>query len=726
MRNNLVRRYSGPRWAPALVVLLLGVVPPSAPPLPDTGDIEGFVRDQAGAPVPSAQVRVQGTAFFAEADNTGHYYLARVPVGTYGLEARFVGYRAVTVTGLIVQANQTTLQDFTLEQTAIEISEIEVLAAANDLVPRDEVTSKQRMEGSSLLTDRLNNPLNLQPGVVADGGGVSLHARGGRPSEAVTYVDGVPVAGDEHASYSRSRTGGAVSELGVPQVSSNGFEDGAVTSGAPSAEFGNAQAGHSTDRRMHPTGEEYRPIVENRFLDPRTSPVSTFSIDVDAGSYSNIRRFLSYGTLPPPDAVRIEEMLNYFQYRYPEPKGRHPFTVTLEAGAAPWNPEHQLLLVGMQGRNMDRREMPPSNLVFLLDVSGSMASPDKLPLVKQGFRMLAAQLRAVDRVAIVVYAGAAGLVLPSTPGNDRATILAAIDRLEAGGSTAGGAGLQLAYQIARENFFVEGNNRVILATDGDFNVGPSSETELLRLIEEYRGQGTFLTVLGFGTGNLKDARMEQIADKGNGHYAYIDNLSEARKVFVRELGGTLHTIAKDVKLQIEFNPARVAAYRLVGYENRVLAREDFDDDSKDAGELGAGHSVTALYEIVPANREELAAEDGGLRYQLAGLTPRARQGREWLTVDLRYKPPTGNRSILMTEVYEGPTSRTLTSQNFRWASAVAEFGMLLRNSSFRGNASVESVLARAESALGDDEDGYRSEFVQLVQRYRELQHSARR
>jgi Ca-activated chloride channel family protein len=635
----------------------------------------------------------------------------------------------MTVTGLVVGADQTTRQDFTVEQTAIEISEIEVVAATNELVPRDEVTSKQRMQGTfttGLPVDQLNGTLGLQPGVSASQGGGALSMRGGRTNETVTYIDGVLVARENVGTYSRSPTGGTVSVPGDPQVSSNAYEDASVTSGSLSPEFGNSQAGHVAERRRTVAGEEYRPIAENRFLDPRVSPVSTFSIDVDAGSYSNIRRFLNDGMLPPPDAVRIEEMLNYFRYRYPAPKGRHPFTVTMEAGAAPWNPEHQLLLVGLQGRTMDRRAMPPSNLVFLLDVSGSMATADKLPLVKQGFRMLAAQLRPVDRVAIVVYAGAAGLVLPSTPGNDRATILAALDQLEAGGSTAGGAGLQLAYQIALENFLPEGNNRVILATDGDFNVGPSSEAELLRLVEEYRGQGTFLTVLGFGTGNLKDARMEQVADKGNGHYAYIDNLNEARKVFVRELGGTLHAIAKDVKLQIEFNPARVASYRLVGYENRVLAREDFDDDTKDAGELGAGHSVTALYEVIPASREELAADDGGLRYQLAGLTPRARMGREWLTVDLRYKLPAGTRSILLTEAYEGPTSRTLTSQNFRWASAVAEFGMLLRNSSFRGNASAESVLARAETALDDDEDGDRTEFLRLVRQYQELRYRALR
>jgi Ca-activated chloride channel family protein len=345
--------------------------------------------------------------------------------------------------------------------------------------------------------------------------------------------------------------------------------------------------------------ENYAVIEESRFLPAAANPRSTFSIDVDAASYTNVRRFLTAGQRPPQDAVRIEEFLNYFRYDYPEPRGAAPFSITTDLAVAPWASEHRLLRIGIKGRSLATRAVPPSNLVFLLDVSGSMQPPNKLPLVKQAFRLLVHELRPEDRVAIVVYAGAAGLVLPSTPGSDKATILAALDRLEAGGSTAGGAGLRLAYDIARRHYAPKANNRVILATDGDFNVGESSDAAMVRLIEERRDQGLFLTVLGFGTGNLKDSRMEQIADKGNGHYAYVDNLTEARRIFVREFAGTLVTIAKDVKIQVEFNPARVAAYRLVGYENRALRTEDFADDKKDAGELGAGHTVTALYELVP-------------------------------------------------------------------------------------------------------------------------------
>jgi Ca-activated chloride channel homolog len=397
--------------------------------------------------------------------------------------------------------------------------------------------------------------------------------------------------------------------------------------------------------------------------------------------------------------------------------------VAADVGPAPWNREHRLVRIGLQGRRYASRELPPSNLVFLIDVSGSMASSDKLPLVQQAFRLLVNELREEDRVAIVVYAGSAGLVLPSTRGSDRETILSAIDRLQAGGSTAGGAGIRLAYEIARRNHLPEGNNRVILATDGDFNVGVSSEGELVRLIEEKRREGTALTVLGFGTGNLKDSRMEQLADKGDGNYAYIDNLLEARKVFVSELTSTLFTIAKDVKIQVEFNPARVRAYRLIGYENRLLATEDFSDDSKDAGELGAGHSVTALYEIVPAGARSSAAipDDEGLRYQQRPeIEPVAAHGDEWLTVQLRYKPPTSSRSRLMRHTVRVRDERRELRGDFGFAASVAAFGMVLRHSEHRGSATLDDVLALARETRGADADGYRAEFIRLVEMARTI------
>ncbi len=465
--------------------------------------------------------------------------------------------------------------------------------------------------------------------------------------------------------------------------------------------------------------EAYARIEDNRFLAAIANPLSTFSIDVDAASYSNVRRFLSGGALPPADAVRLEELVNYFSYTYPDRTGRHPFAVTTEVGRTPWAPEHRLVRIGLQARKIATRDLPPSNLVFLLDVSGSMQSWDKLPLVKQAFRVLVHELRPQDRVAIVVYAGAAGLVLPSTSGADKATILAAIERLEAGGSTAGGAGIKLAYDVARENYLPEGNNRLILATDGDFNVGMSSDSEMIRLVEARREEGTFLTVLGFGTGNLKDTKMEQMANQGNGHYAYIDSFREARKVFVREFGGTLFTVAKDVKIQVEFNPARVQAYRLLGYENRLLSKEDFADDMKDAGEMGAGHTVTALYEVVPVGASPVALVGDSLTYQQVSLRPSAGRSAELMTVQLRYKDPTGTKSrLLSTPVVDRGGSGG--SSDLRFASAVAAFAMLLRNSDHKGEASYDMVLALSQDARGEDPEGYRAEFISMVERARTL------
>ena len=463
--------------------------------------------------------------------------------------------------------------------------------------------------------------------------------------------------------------------------------------------------------------EGYSTISENGYKDVFNAPLSTFSIDVDKASYSNVRRFLNNGQLPPVDAVRIEEMINYFSYDYEQPRDEHPFSVTTELSVCPWNEDHQLLHVGLKGVEMDKEELPPSNLVFLIDVSGSMNSPNKLGLLKSSFNMLVKELRPEDKVAIVVYAGAAGLVLESTSGRDKAKILAAIDRLSAGGSTAGGAGLKLAYKVATENFQEEGNNRIILATDGDFNVGASSNAEMERMIEKEREKGIYMTVLGFGMGNYKDDKMEIIADKGNGNYAYIDNIQEANKVLVEEFGGTLFTIAKDVKFQLEFNPARVKAYRLIGYENRLLNDEDFNDDKKDAGEMGAGHTVTALYEIIPAGSKESVHKIDPLKYQANPDRKEVKPNRnaELLTIKLRYKKPDGFKSILIERPVQGElTDASELSDNFRFSAAVAEFGMILRNSEHKENASINQVIELAQSGKGKDEEGYRQEFIKLV------------
>ncbi|MFN8291227.1 MAG: von Willebrand factor type A domain-containing protein [Chitinophagaceae bacterium] len=464
--------------------------------------------------------------------------------------------------------------------------------------------------------------------------------------------------------------------------------------------------------------EGYDKITENRFLKATDNPLSTFSIDVDAASYSNIRRFITNNQLPPAGAVRIEEMVNYFRYEYPQPSNGDPFSVTTEISDAPWNNQHKLVLIGLQGKKIPTENLPPSNLVFLIDVSGSMESPEKLPLVKASMKMLVDQLRQEDFISMVVYAGAAGLVLPPTSGAEKIKIKEAIDRLEAGGSTAGGDGIKLAYKVANENFSKKGNNRVILCTDGDFNVGESSDDAMERLIEKERQSGVFLTVLGYGMGNYQDAKMQKLADKGNGNHAYIDGISEAKKVLVNEFGGTLFTIAKDVKLQVEFNPAKVQGYRLIGYENRLLAKEDFNDDKKDAGEMGSGHTVTALYEIIPVGvKSDFLQKVDTLKYQ-SGLKPlsKTNYSDEIMTVKFRYKAPDGDVSKLIEHpVKDNETGIAKTSDNFRFAASVAEFGMLLRNSEYMSASSFDNVLTLARRAKGTDEEGYRAEFIKMAE-----------
>ncbi len=465
---------------------------------------------------------------------------------------------------------------------------------------------------------------------------------------------------------------------------------------------------------MHNT-EEYAPVNENIFHPALSDPLSTFSIDVDAASYSNMRRFLNNGQMPPKDAVRIEEMINYFDYDYKQPMDATPFSINTEVGTAPWNEKHQLVHIGIQGKEIPTKDLPASNLVFLLDVSGSMNAPNKLPLLKSAFRLLVDQMRPEDKVSIVVYAGAAGMVLEPTSGSNKDKIMKALNDLSAGGSTAGGAGIKLAYKLAKDNFVTNGNNRVILATDGDFNVGASSNGEMQRLIEEKRNDGIFLTVLGFGMGNYKDSKMEVLADKGNGNYAYIDNLMEAKKVLVTEFGGTMYTIAKDVKIQVEFNPAHVQAYRLVGYENRILNDEDFNDDKKDAGELGSGHTVTALYEIIPTGVESSFSPIDDLKYQQTKVSNEAKKSKELMNVKLRYKDPDGDKSKLIAQTIDKANVEfEKTSENFRWSAAVASFGMLLRDSKFKGDLSYASVIKMAEGAKGIDKEGYRIEMIKLV------------
>jgi Ca-activated chloride channel family protein len=469
--------------------------------------------------------------------------------------------------------------------------------------------------------------------------------------------------------------------------------------------------------------ESYAPIVDNPFLTVASQPLSTFSVDVDTASYSSSRRFLAEGSLPPKDAIRVEEWVNYFAYDYAKPTGNAPFAVSTEVTSCPWNAAHNLVRVGIKGQEMTVENVPPRNLVFLLDVSGSMMAADKLPLVKRGLSMMTDGLRPQDSIAIVVYAGNSGLVLPATSGRERGKILKALDGLEAGGSTNGGAGIALAYSVAQQQFKKGGINRVILATDGDFNVGTTSEGELTRLIEEKRKSGVFLTVLGFGTGNTKDSTMEMLADKGNGNYAYVDTLAEARKVLVREAGSTLVTIAKDVKLQVEMNPLKVASYKLIGYENRLLAKEDFNDDKKDAGEIGAGHTVTALYEIVPQGAPVAATAPpvGPLKYQAPGAPSAAANSGELMTVSVRYKQPQGDVSTKFSVVVADDSKPIeQASDDYRFAVAVANVALLLRGSPGVKQSSLDSARALAAGALGRDGHGDRREFLALVDEAKRL------
>jgi len=480
-------------------------------------------------------------------------------------------------------------------------------------------------------------------------------------------------------------------------------------------------AGMTIRGRYAPPGqantESYKGITENGFINPVNTPLSTFAVDVDAASYSNLRRFINNGSMPPKDAVRIEEMINYFTYDLAAPVNGAPVAIHTELSSAPWNPQHRLLRIGLKAKTIKTEKLPPANFVFLIDVSGSMSDYNKLPLIKSAMKLLVDQLREKDQVSIVTYAGNAGLELPVTPGNEHIKIKEAIDALGAGGSTAGGAGIKLAYQIARKHFITGGNNRIIMATDGDFNVGASSDGDMEQLIARESKTGVSLSVLGFGMGNIKDSKMETLADKGHGNYAYIDNISEARKSIVTEFGATLFTVAKDVKLQVEFNPSKVQAYRLLGYENRLLEKEDFNNDHKMGGDMGVGHTVTALYEIIPTGMADIFL--GGvdpLKYQKVTQKPVLNSSGELVTIKFRYKQPQGHTSKMeQVAVNDQPLLFSKTSNDFRFASAVAELGMLLRESEFKQRSDYNSLILRAKSAKGADEEGYRTEFISLAQ-----------
>jgi Ca-activated chloride channel family protein len=664
-----------------------------------TGSISGTVRDiKTKEPIAYANVIIVGTSLGAMTLQDGKYEIKGVPAGRHSVKAMMMGYKAGEKHRVKVRKNKETKVMFELKRTIV-LKTLEIV-----VVGEKPVTEVTRSDVQALATGCMKK-------------GDKLHVRGGRSGEVqhpIYDMNGVPVKESPGPSkYSRRKTGRPPRRT--------------------SAVLRNSGRSYCVQRpnmvripRQPRNTEEYGRITENDFHIAIDDPFSTFSIDVDAASYSNIRRFLRAGQLPPANAVRIEELVNYFTYDYPGPCGGQPFSIVTEVSGCPWNDTNKLVHIGLQGKHIDVLEAPPCNLVFLLDVSGSMSPPNKLPLLQKAFVTLTQNLRREDQVAIVVYAGHAVVKLLPTSGDNKERIIEAIDNLYACGSTAGGAGLELAYDIAAGHFIRGGNNRIILATDGDFNTGAFSDEAMVQLIERKRKIGIFLTVLGFGEANLKDAKLEKIADHGNGHYAYIDDIFEARKVLVNEMGATLFTIAKDVKIQVEFNPAKVRSYRLLGYENRMLAKKDFEDDKKDAGEIGAGHSVTALYEIEPVAAVEAARVTQLNSYTLVSVISSAFDTPELLTVRCRYKAPDEDDSKLIERTVEdGDEHFENASVDFRFAAAVAEFGMLLRNSQYRGDASFEHVLHAAKNSIGKDRCGYRHEFVRLVEMCKEITQDGR-
>lgn len=700
--------------------------------------ISGIVSD-SGGPLPGVSVIIKGTATGTETDFNGAYSI-KTNLGDV-LQFSFVGLVTVEKT---VGASEK--MDVVMVASVEALNEVVITGFGRKVKKRSSTYSVQSLEGDNLTVARKSNTSNALPGRVA---GVQVTASSGsvgvssrvilRGASSVTgnnqplyVVDGVPI---DNTSYGNvGNEGGRNIPNGVSNLNPDDIESINVLKGPSAAALygvrasngvieivtknGNYKAPKIENKKEEITNEVYEEILENDFELSQLSPLSTFSIDVDNASYSNIRRMINNGQKVPADAVKIEEMINYFDYEYTQPTDEHPFSIQTEYSSCAWNKEHKLVKIGLQGKEVPMGEIPPSNLVFLLDVSGSMNSENKLPLLKSAFKLLVNQLREHDKVSIVVYAGAAGLVLEPTSGANKQKILESLDNLQAGGSTAGGAGIELAYAIAQDNFIDGGNNRVILATDGDFNVGASSDRSMEELIEVKRKSGVFLTALGFGMGNYKDSKLETLADKGNGNHAYIDTMQEAQKVLGKEFGGTLFTIAKDVKIQVEFNPAKVAAYRLIGYENRLLADEDFIDDTKDAGELGSGHSVTALYEIIPVGVKSNFIKDvDALKY--TKTKPTDNYSDELLTVKFRYKKPDGNTSKeIVYPLAEEEIAFSKTSDDFKFASAVSLFGMKIRKSKFSKKSNFDDVISLAENGRGTDNEGYRAEFIRMVKAYK--------
>lgn len=664
--------------------------------------INGIVTDESGLPFPGVNVTVKGKKESTQTDFDGKYSIKALRENL--LIFSYLGYKTKSVK---VESSNTI--NITLEPMASQLDEMVVIGY--NRVSR--TSSKSKLErqkkkayhqGIAQAIQGQVTGVHISSGVGAPGSKIKIRGVNGIGNKGPLYiVDGVPIK-KEHNSIVANIDPKSIDKINIYKKAQARQLFGA------SAKHGCIVITTKKGTYQIENEEAYAQINENSFEKVTLNPLSTFSIDVDKASYSNIRRMINGGVSVPVDAVKIEEMVNYFGYSYPQPK-EHPFSINTELSTTPWNKETKMVKIGLQGKTYMNDQLPPSNLTFLIDVSGSMASPNKLPLLKSAFRLLVNQLREKDKVSIVVYAGAAGVVLKPTNGDNTEKIINALDHLEVGGSTAGGEGIELAYQLAVANFKKKGNNRVILATDGDFNVGASSDKEMEALIEEKRKSGIFLSVLGFGMGNLKDSKLETLADTGNGNHAYIDTMQEAQKVFGEEFGGTLYTIAKDVKIQVEFNPEIVQAYRLIGYENRLLDDEDFVDDTKDAGELGSGHTVTALYEIIPIGvKSEYLKDVADLKY--TSIKKSTTFSDELLTVKFRYKKPSGTKSIEMTHIVKD--TKTEMSPDFKFASAVALFGMHLRKSQYTNNTTINDIVTLAEAGRKNDRSGYRSEFIRLV------------
>lgn len=679
-----------------------------------TGSLQGKVIDVAndeGLPFANVElVKADSTIVATQTDFEGNYNFSNIKAGTYDLSASYVGFPTVKIEGVVVKLGQVVQLDVEMEEV-LAADEVVVQAYRIPLIEQDATVGGQTLSSEEIKNLSTRNITSIAA-TTAGVGQRDVSSGGSRRK----------VGGG-----SRGKRGGKFRAKGKKLYSPT---LGTSPSPATITQEKASTPAYSISPVEKPSNEEYGTFVENEYIAVQDEALSTFSIDVDRASYSNIRRHLNQMQKPPKDAVRIEEMVNYFNYNYPQPTDEHPFVVETEVSDCPWNKDAKLVHIGLQGKKIDLEKAPISNLVFLIDVSGSMSYANKLPLLKESLKLLINNMRAKDKMAIVVYAGAAGLIQAST--SDKNKLLEALDKLEAGGSTAGGAGIELAYKVAKENLVADGNNRVIIATDGDFNVGTSSSSDLEALIVKKRKDAIFLTVLGYGMGNYKDDRMEVLADKGNGNYAYIDNIKEAKKTLVKEMGGTLYTIAKDVKLQIEFNPVQVQSYRLVGYENRLLNKEDFNDDTKDAGELGAGHTVTALYEVVlsedyKGSEAKATKKVDDLLYQKSNTTDLAETSTDLMTIKLRYKQPKGTQSVLMTvPVAKEVQAIAEASENFRFASAVAGFGMLLRASKFSKDLTYDVVLELANGAKGADTEGYRKEFIGMVKNVRSMSAQANR